>query len=846
VRELTRKHWIVAVLLFLMPQLANAVGLGRMNVLSALGQPFSAEIELVNLQPGEVASLTTRLASPDDYQKANLQYNAVLTGLRLSLDKRPNGVLFIRASSTRPVAEPFLDLLIELQWAGGRIVREYSALLDPPGADIPPPIAAAPVPSTTTPITRPAPAPKEPASAPAPARAPAAVAPAAPSVPSVPAGNEYTVKPGDTMGRIAASVKPDGVSLEQALLGIFRGNPDAFINNNINLVRSGKILRVPGKDQMAAVPQAEATRELRVQTENWNAYRQKVADAAAPAPDAKPATSGKIIARVDDKAATEGAKDVVRLSKGGDAAAALGKGGKPSGADRVRALEEELVAREKALAEANDRVKQLEKTLKDMQKLVELKGAAVAPKPDAKGEVPKPADKAEPPKMEPAKPEPAKPADTPAEKAPEPKSEPPKVDKAAEKAPVKPKTPLPPPKPEPDLMDMVMDNILPIGGGAAVLAGLGAFWALRRRKKDSGDDDEQMSFVPAPKKEPSVAAGAAVVGAAAATAAAADAAAPAAVASEAVDPMEEAQVYLDHGRDVQAEEILKEAMQKDPAREDLQLKLLEIYAGRNDKGAFNSLATGYHALTGGQGDGWARVEAMGYALDPENALYALGKDAAVDVTAGAESSTGPNLDFDIGGDAGADMGSTTDIELDAGVAGEDMDKTQIVNRGDVMSTHDAPEAGSGKDHEPITMFNLELPESEPKEAAPAAAVTKPAEETGGLDFNIDLNSLDAPAATVKTAAAAPAPADDGGLDFKVDFGDIDLKLDDKAAVTTPAVPVGEAKDAHWEDVQQKFDLARAYQEMGDKDGAREILQEVMREGSEQQKADAEKLITSLS
>ncbi len=863
-RELTHKHWIVAVLLLLAPQfatVANAVGLGRMNVLSALGQPFSAEIELVNVQPGELASLTARLAAPDDYQKANLQFNAALSSLRLSIDKRPNGTPFIRATSGRAVGEPFLDLLIELQWAGGRIVREYSALLDPPGLERPAPVAAAPA---ATPIARPAPAAKEPAPVAAP-RAPAAAAPAAPAAPSAPAAqvrNEYTVKPGDTMGLIAASVKPDGVSLEQALVGVFRANPDAFINNNINLVRSGKILRVPEKEQMAAVPQAEATRELRVQTENWNSYRGKLADAAAPAPDTKPATSGKITARVEDKAAADGAKDVVRLSKG-DAAGAPGKGkdGKPAGADRVRALEEELVAREKALNEANDRVKQLEKTLKDMQKLVELKGAAapVAPKPDAKGEAPKPAAKAEPPKaeptkVEPPKPEPVKPADKaappadkPAEKAPEPKAEPPKVEKAPELPKPKPKAaPLPPPKPEPGIMDTVMDNIVPIGGGGAVLVGLGAFWALRRRKKSDAEEDDAPAFVaPAVKKEPSVAAGAAAIAAGATATAAAVSAEPvaAAPASEAVDPIEEAQVYLDHGRDVQAEDILKEAMQKDPAREDLQLKLLEIYATRNDKSSFNSLAVGYNAVTGGAGDNWTRVAAMGYALDPENALYGEGKDVTVDITA-AGSGAGPDLDFDIGGgDAGSsDLGSTTDIELDSGPLDDSMEKTQVVNRGEVMSTHSssiavASEAEDG--NAPSTMFDLELPASE----APAqAAAAKPAAEQAPMDFNIELPSLDVPAASKPAEPAAPAPS--GDLDFKVDFGDLDLKLDDKAPAAT--APSGEVKDAHWEDVQQKFDLARAYQEMGDKEGAKEILQEVMREGSEQQKADADKMIKSLS
>jgi pilus assembly protein FimV len=131
VQAVKHKLFIVAMLLFMVPHVASAVGLGRINVLSALGQPFKAEIDLVNVQKQDQASLTAKLASPENYQKAKLQYNAALTSLRLSIDKRPNGTPFIRAFSTRAVAEPFLDLLIELQWSGGRIVREYSALLDP-------------------------------------------------------------------------------------------------------------------------------------------------------------------------------------------------------------------------------------------------------------------------------------------------------------------------------------------------------------------------------------------------------------------------------------------------------------------------------------------------------------------------------------------------------------------------------------------------------------------------------------------------------------------------------------------------------------------------------------------
>jgi pilus assembly protein FimV len=226
-------------------------------------------------------------------------------------------------------------------------------------------------------------------------------------------------------------------------------------------------------------------------------------------------------------------------------------------------------------------------------------------------------------------------------------------------------------------------------------------------------------------------------------------------------PSRKRRFYLDHGRDVQAEEILKEAMQKNPQREDLQLKLLEVYAARNDKSSFNSLATGYHALTGGAGDNWARAAAMGYSVDPDNALYGAGKDTVVDI-AGASTGPGPDLDFEIGD---SDLGSTTDIELDAGVLG-DMDKTQVVNSGEVMSTHAQSDAGGTDANDPITMFNIEVPES--KETARAAPAAKPvAEESGGLDFNIELPSLDTPAEPKKEAPVAPAAAADGGLDLKL-------------------------------------------------------------------------------
>ena len=845
-RKFKLKKWVAAGLVVTMPYagIIDAAGLGGINVLSQLGQPFSAEIDLVNVSKEESATLATRLAPPDAYRAANLQFNPVLSGMRLSIERRSDGRPFIRATSARPVSEPFIDMLVELTWQGGRIVREYSALLDPPGMETPAAAITAPV--VAAPLAKPAPAAKPPVAVETPAPAPAARATPAPaaaapaSAPSRPiGGSEYAVKQGDTLGQIAAGLKPDGISLDQMMIGLLRANPDAFINNNINLVKTGKILRAPERDQLAAIAPGEATQEVRVQASNWNSYRAKVADTAPAVADAAPATKGKITARVEDKAPATGAKDVVVLSKGDGAAAKGGKDGK----DRVRALEEDLASRDKALAEAKDRVAALEKTIEKMKSLAEIKNPALAaaqqagkgdPKADAKA-APMPEVKGAPTKESPK----AEPAKAPEPKAEAPKAEAPKADAPQAEAP-KP-TPAPAPKavppapkapakaapPEPGIMDTVMDNIVPIGGGT-VLAGLVGWWAIRRRKKDAAVvDDEPPVFVP--KTEPftgnvdTAAAGVAVAGVAAM---AATAEPTVSSVTDMVDPIEEAQVYIDHGRDNQAEDILKEAMSKDPQRQDVQLKLLEVYAARGDKGAFNKLAKDFNTLTGGAGENWDKAAAMGYAIDPSNALYpSTGEIFDIGAGGGMSDAT---VDLDISGEDS--LGTTTDILLDQGAADTSLDKTMMMTRNDLTPAAVEPA------REALPEFNLDLP------AASAAPATPEPAASNMMDFNLDLPSLDAAPAAPAVAPAA-APAGHGALDFKVDLDGISLNLDDKPASATTAG--GGEKDAQWNDVQQKFDLARAYQDMGDKEGAKEILNEVVREGDATQKAEAQKLLGSI-
>jgi pilus assembly protein FimV len=186
------------------------------------------------------------------------------------------------------------------------------------------------------------------------------------------------IERGETLGKIANSVMPEGVTLEQMLVALYRTNPDAFIRKNLNLVRAGKILRVPDRDEVeTTVARDDAVREYRPMSP-INAYRQYSPRRRGLFMEKRAAVSGKITPKVEDKAARGEPKDVVKLSKGEPAGAAAGTGKARSTAERIRMLEEEAVSREKSLAEANSRIAQLETTIKNMQKLAELRSPTMA------------------------------------------------------------------------------------------------------------------------------------------------------------------------------------------------------------------------------------------------------------------------------------------------------------------------------------------------------------------------------------------------------------------------------------------------------------------------------------
>jgi len=273
---------------------------------------------------------------------------------------------------------------------------------------------------------------------------------------------------------------------------------------------------------------------------------------------------------------------------------------------------------------------------------------------------------------------------------------------------------------------------------------------------------------------------------------------------------------------------LKEALAANPRRRDVQFKLLEIYTARKDRAAFGKLAGDFNRLTGGTGDNWLKAAALGYALDPGNSLYRAGKDAAlVSPAHGTPISNDVDLDIGTGGSTSTDI----TLEADAAVAASGFDSTVV----DLGAVH----GGRVPATEPkMPEFTLEVPpaggdsQTDIVLEAPAAQ-----QDSNVIDFHIDLpkvGSADQPTVTPVGSST------DSGLDFKL--GGLDLSLDGEPK-TQPGP--GAEKNGHWYDVQTKFDLAKAYQEMGDKDGAREILQEVIKEGDVDQKAQARTLMDSL-
>ncbi|QOY93419.1 LysM peptidoglycan-binding domain-containing protein [Massilia sp. UMI-21] len=596
----------------LLSSAAQAAGLGKLTVLSALGQPLRAEIELTTSASEDASSMAVKLASPEAFRAANIEFNPALLSLRFNVEQRA-GRQVIRVSSTQPLNEPFVDMLLELSWNNGRLVREYTFLLDPAELRATQSAqAAAETRQPAQPAARPAPAP-----APAQPAAPVAQPPQeqarrdspapAPRAAAVEAPSRYRVRPGDTLGEIASKLRPADISLDMMLVALYRANPDAFIGNNMNRLKSGQILSVPDSGAIrGSGSESEARGIVIAHAADFNAYRNKLAGQVANAapqrtPQAGQSAAGKITAKVEEgRTAANESQDQLRLSKATGAAAGAQA---DNGANTTTA--EDAIARERELAQAQERVKELEKNVNELEQLMTVKSRSGS---EAQNAVVAGAGAG---KLAQA---PAVPAAKPAEKA---------RAKAAQQA--KPQ--------EKSFADTLMDNINIIAGGAAILL-LAALGVSQRRKKKPGGAQAVIAepTVPGVPKQAAHSLFAEAGGQSVDTSNSVFNSSFAPSASQLdtneVDPVAEADVYIAYGRDAQAEEILKEALRTHPERHAVRLKLLEIYAARKDLRAFETQANELHGLTRGQGDEWAQAAALGMGIDPANPLYASAANGA--------------------------------------------------------------------------------------------------------------------------------------------------------------------------------------------------------------------------
>lgn len=836
---------------------AHAAGLGSMNSSSKLGEPLKAEIELLAVNPSDLGSLRAALASEQIYQEQQLEKPASYASIQIEVTKNAQGVPVLRLSSTQPITEAFLDMLIQVDWPAGRLIKEYTLLLDPPGyesntvseSNTLPVAAAAALVQPETPAaeiprkaevasTATAPSSKPPVAQPA-----TAATNAAPDSNAASAENEagITVEKGDTLSQIARQLKPDAVSLEQMLAGLYQANPAAFSGDNMHRLKAGAVLKIPQQEALSALSQQQAQALVSAQTKQWNAYKNTLAGVVQQSASTKEKavaqqSSGKLSpAQSNPPAASPANKDVLKLSAGDEKArqSQITAAGKAS-QDKLNALQEDLTAKDNAIKEERSRTAALERQVEDMKKLLALKNDAMA-QLKANSQEKSEAEKSTGVSSEAAA---AKTDAAPAES-----------DKTAE-------TPVSTPEQAAEnaqagvsfvskLRDRLQHSspLLPWALAGLTLLGLGWFGLRQRKKQQIQDFEEAIVTTPSNSLNAPTVFGQTQSATVSDTSFLTDfSQTPVGGVLDAqdVDPIAEAEVYMAYGRHAQAEEILKDAIVKDGQRQALKLKLLEIYQQTENMTAFESLASDVYQQWGPQDASWQKVAQWGNQLDPKNPLYR----AAVTTT------PAPTV-FEV--EDSADAAAETFTADSSTTATE-----QVISATEQPSALNFTPAKDDADDARTDSAEASLNESEPTSAAtPGSAVAETTVLTPkpvalpSLDFEPEALSNDAMAQPLPNTTPAALAKEDAVFeqipDLNFDLGNDtlnpgfsmqELPADSAAAdfeLETPA----SADETRNEEVEAKLDLIKAYIEMEDIVGAKELIEEVLREGTiaQRQRAD---------
>jgi pilus assembly protein FimV len=916
---------------------AWALALGRISIQSALGEPLRAEVDLPQITAAEADSLRATIATPAVFRAQGMEYTATASQFQVQLQRRPDGSAVLRLSSAQPVAEPFVDLVIDASWAAGHVVRSYTLLLDPPAGRQPAPAATSPAQ-----IGAPAPQATAPARSASARTAPPAGAATRNAPAEAPKSSTLTVRPGDTASRLAQANRPAGVSLDQMLVAMLRANPHAFISGNVNRMTAGAVVEMPDEAAAQATSAREARQIVAAQSQDFNQYRRRLAGAApvAAVTAAQRSASGNVEAQVQDKKPSTTAPDKLTLSKG-----AL------QGSQNA----DERLAREKQAQSQSERLSELSRNLNELQKVaagaaapgtpvagtpaagvalpgvpatgipaagipapgVPAEGAAAPGIPAADTAAGTAADTTAPATAEGATPAaetapPTASADAPAAAEATPAAPAPAAPAAAAPAEAAPETP--------GFLDTLSeDPALPLAGAGllALLLGYAGYRRVQKRRQQDAAGDSLLhpdSVFAAGQGQQVDTAHTQFGSSTAYSHSQLDTGGE-------VDPVAEADVYLAYGRDLQAEEILKEALRSQPERLALHQKLADIYAKRHDRKAFEAVAQTVFVLTEGRGAEWQHLAEQGRALDPTHSLYqsstdadARPGDAAAQTQADDRSLAQASVAAALGGLAasssktepsvlpGLDM--SLDLDLPSGLA-DPLPPAAVPSAAQPQSPDDidfepiepiwkqpaaATQAPAPEPDLPETAFDAlaDLPPVTPAaqpasdalpdlewgldQAAATPAADVPAEmvepsaaqpeftltdtpaavaadlappDAPGFDTPVfELEDTDKTGATPAEVPAAAAPAAAPAFDFlEFDLGNLSLDLG-------PAAPVdalSQSSQAAAEDpLATKLALAQEFAAIGDSDGARTLIEEVIEVSEGELKERAQRLLAEIN
>lgn len=827
--------------------MAQALQLGEMTLKSKLNQPLSVEIELLDVGGLSASDIVPSLASSQAFVDAGVDRQAFLDELTFTPVLNPSGRSVVRVTSSKPLPDSYVRFLLQVQWPNGRLMRDYSVLLDPAKFEQKAPEVIAPGPRLATPAAA-----------------------------SVTKAAEHTTTSRDTLWEIAAKNR-NGGSIQQTMLAIQALNPDAFVDGNINRMKTGQVLRLPDPVQSTSLPQPQAIAEVTAQNAAWRQGRRGAANQAA----GRQQLDATKRAQAGAAPSQTAAKDNLSL-----VSAEAAKAGVKGAAGDSKALNNKLAVTQESLdstrrenEELKSRMSDLQSQLDKLQRLIELKNNQLA-KLQAEGGAP------------------AQPAVIPAElaaapTAPAPAAETPVV------APVQsPAEPAPEASAEGKFNDLLTNPIvLGVIGGAAGLLVLLLLLLWARHRNARLEEEKHLRMARALAEEPEFSAkleqdlsldsfeGLEVPAAnvkLAPTPAPAPAPAPVAVAPVAAvatsmappskpiiepgssDALAQAQSHLDRGHLNQAAAVLEEAIKLEPKRSDLRLKLLEVYGQQGDKDGF---VTQERQLVA-NGENHAQVELLKNRY-PAMAVLAAGVSAAVAAAAldaqyvkdllqeePAPAATPQTDAFDTDFDLSLDdleaaspavvapevddlsFDSVLQQQTEAKASEDDLSDFDLDLQLDAPASQSDDDFLSGLEEE-----MKDLPPVEPPTLTPAAL------EDFDLPEDFDLSLADEPAPSDKPDA------------FTSELDDVNAELERLSqSLESPSIePSFTAEDAAkgddepefdflsgTDEVATKLDLAQAYIDMGDEGGARDILAEVLTEGDDGQRSEAKEMLSRLA